>query len=64
MIYFWQYKNTVSGDTFAILFHNRRSLWKHVDDTVSDDRVINTNSIGFAETQINLSDSSSKVIET
>ena len=40
-----------------------RSLSKH-DDIVSDDRIINNNIIGFAETQINLSDSTCKIIET
>ena len=41
-----------------------RSLLKHVDDMVSDDRIINNDIIGFAETQINLSDSTCKIIET
>ena len=45
-------------------FHNVRSLSKHVDDIVSDDRIINNDIIGFAETQINLSDSSCKITET
>ena len=41
-----------------------RSLSKHVVDMVSDDRIINNDIIGFAETQINLSDSTCKIIET
>ena len=41
-----------------------RSLSKHLDDTVSDDRIINNNIKGFTETQINLSDSTCKTTET
>ena len=41
-----------------------RSLSKHVDDKVSDDRIINNDIIEFAETQINLSDSTCKIIQT
>ena len=58
MIYFLQQKkqnkkNAISDDTLAILFHNVRSLSKHVDDIVVDDsRIINNDIIGFAETQI------------
>ena len=40
-----------------------RSLSKHVDDTVNDDRIINNDIIGFAEAQINLLDSTCKIIE-
>ena len=40
-----------------------RSLLKHVD-IVSDDRIINNGIIGFTETQISLSDSTCKIIET
>ena len=57
-------KNTISGDTLTIYFHNVRSLSKHVDDIVSDDRIKNNDIIGFAETQINLSYSTCKIIET
>ena len=41
-----------------------RSLSKHVDDIVSDNRIKNKDIIGFAETQINLSYSTCKIIET
>ena len=41
-----------------------RSLSKHVDDILSEDRIINNDTIGFTETQINLSDSTCKIIET
>ena len=40
-----------------------RSFSKHIDDIVSDDRIINNDIIGFAETQINISDSTCKIIE-
>ena len=41
-----------------------RSLSKHVDDIVSDKRLINNDIIGFAETQINPSNSTCKIIKT
>ena len=40
-----------------------RSLPRHADDISSDNRIIN-NDIGFTETQIKPSDSTSKIIET
>ena len=46
-IYFPQKRNTLLHDTFTILFHNVRSLWKHVDGIISDDRMINKYIIGF-----------------
>ena len=44
--------------------HNVRSLSKHVDDIVSDKRIINNGIIGFTETQISLSDSTCRIVET
>ena len=41
-----------------------RSLSKHVDNIVSDDRITNNEIIGFTETQINPSDFNCKIIET
>ena len=41
-----------------------RSLSKHVDDIVNDNRVMNNDIIEFTETQINPSDSTCKIIET
>ena len=35
-----------------------------MDDTVSDDKIINNEIMGFTETQINSSDSTSKIMET
>ena len=39
-----------------------RSLSKHVDDIVSNNRIINNDVIWFTETQISSSDSSRKII--
>ena len=41
-----------------------RSLSKHVDDIVNDNRVMNNDIIEFTETEINPSDSTCKIIET
>ena len=41
-----------------------RSLSKHVDGIVTDNRVMNNEIIGFTETQINSSYSTCKIIET
>ena len=57
-------KNTISDDTPTIVFHNLRSLSKHVDDVVNDDRIIYNDIIGLTETQINLSDSTCNIIAT
>ena len=40
-----------------------KSLSKHADHIVSDDKLINRE-IGFTETQINLCDSTCKIMET
>ena len=41
-----------------------RLLSKHINDIVSDNRIINNDIIGSAETQINLSDFTCKLIES
>ena len=41
-----------------------RSLLRHVDDISSDNRIKNNDLLGFTEKQTNLSDSTSKIIET
>ena len=41
-----------------------RSFSEHVDDLLSCDKWMNTGIIGFTETQINMSDSTCKIIET
>ena len=43
-------RNAISCDTVTVIFHNVRSLPRHVDDILSDNRIINNNIIGFAET--------------
>ena len=40
-----------------------RSLPRHVDDIVSDNRIVNSNITGFKETQIKSSDSTCKITE-
>ena len=40
------------------------SLSKHVNDTVSDSRIMNNDIIGLTETQISLSDSTGKIVKT
>ena len=57
-------RNAISGDTVTVLVHNVRSLPRHVNDILSDNRIINNDIIGFTETQIKPSDSTSKIIET
>ena len=55
-------RNYISDDTVAVLVHNVISLPRLVD-ILSDNRVINNDLIGFTETQIKKSDSTSKIIE-
>ena len=56
-------RNYISDDAVAVLVHNVISLPRLVDDILSDNRVINNDMIGFTETQIKKSDSTSKIIE-
>ena len=57
-------KNNISDDAITVFVHNVRSLSKHINDTVSDDKIMNNDSILFLETEIDLSDSTCKIIET
>ena len=58
-------KNNISTNAITVFCHNTRSLSKHIDDIVSDDRVlINNDIIGFTETQLKSSDSTCKIMET
>ena len=41
-----------------------RSLPKHVNDIVSDSRIMNNDIIGLTEAQISLSDSTCRIVET
>ena len=56
-------RNNISDNTITVFIHNVRSISKHVDDIVSDGRIINNDIIGFTETQINLSDSTYKTMK-
>ena len=57
-------RNAISGDTLTVFVHNVRSLPIHVDDILSDNSIIYSDIVGFLETQIKPSDSTSKIIET
>ena len=57
-------RNTISNDKITGFVHTVRSLSKHTDDIVSDDRIINNDIMGFTETHRNPSDSTFKVIKT
>ena len=43
-------RNAISGDTITVLVHNMKSFPSHVDDILSDNRIINNDIIGFTET--------------
>ena len=57
-------RNAIQGDTVTALVHTVRSLLRHVDDLISDNRIINNVFMGFTELKIKLSDSTSKIVET
>ena len=54
---------TISDDTITVFVLNVRSLWKHTDDIVNDDKLMNNDIIWFTETQIALPDSTCTIIE-
>ena len=56
--------NTISYDNSTVLVHNLKSLSKDFYDIVGEDRTINNDIIELPETQMNLSNSASKIIET
>ena len=56
-------RNTISDDMVTVFVLNVRSLWKDTDDIVSDDKLMNNYIIWFTETQIDLPDSTCKIIE-
>ena len=57
-------RNTIQYDILIVLDHNVRSFSKHVNDIVSNYRVINNDIIGLTEKQINVSVSTYKIIKT
>ena len=65
MIYFSTVnRNSISGDRVTLIVHTVRSLPGHINDILSDNRIINNNIIGSTETQIKSSDSTYEIIET
>ena len=57
-------RNTISHDTITVFVHHVKSIPKHTDDTVSNDKIVNNDITAFTETQLNLSDSICKLIKT
>ena len=54
MIYFSTVnRNSISGDTVTLIVDTVRSLPGHIEDILSDNRIINNNIMEFTETQIN-----------
>ena len=53
-------RSAISGETVTVLVHNERSLPRHVDNIVSNNRTINNEIIEFTETQIKPSESTGK----
>ena len=64
MIFSTVKRDTFLDNTHTITFHNTRSLPKHVGDIVSSGRIINNDIKGFTETQIILSTTTGKIMET
>ena len=57
-------RNNISEGMILVFAHNVRSLSKHIDDIINDDKIINNYIIGFTETRINPSDFTCKIMET
>ena len=57
-------RNYILGDTVTVLVRDVRLLPRHVDDIVSDNRIISNDITGFTETHIKPSYSTWKPIET
>ena len=57
-------RSIILDDTITILVHNVRPLSKHVNDIVSDSKIINNGIIGPPETQISLLDSTCSIAKT
>ena len=55
-------RKTISDDTLIILVNKMRSLSKHISSILSG--IINKDIIGFRKIQINLADSTCKIIKT
>ena len=57
-------RSIISDDTITILVLNVRSLSKHVNEIARDSRIMINGIIGLTETQISLSDSICRILET
>ena len=57
-------RSNISDDAITVFVHKVRSLSKHTDDIVSDDRIINNDIIGIPEIQIRPWYSVYKIMET
>ena len=57
-------RSIISGHTIMILVHNVRFLSKHVNDIVSDSRIMSNGITGLTETQIRLSDPTCRTVKT
>ena len=55
--------NNIVDDTIPDFVLNVRSLSKQIDVIASLDKIVNNDVTGFTETQINLSDSTIKIIK-
>ena len=54
-------RRIISDDTITILVHNVTSLSKHVNDIVSDSKIMHNDIIELTETQISLSGSTCRI---
>ena len=57
-------RNAILGNTVTVLVYSMRSLLRHVDDIVSNIRIINIDIIGFTERRIQQLGSKYNRIET
>ena len=57
-------RNAISGHIVQVLVHNVRSLPRHADDIVSENRIINNGIIGITEIHIQPSDSTWEITKT
>ena len=63
-LFFTLKRSIISDDTITILVHNVRSISKPVNEIVRDSRITNNDIIALTETQISLSDSTCRIVET
>ena len=61
---FFPIKKTISGNSVTVIVCNMKSLSRHVDNIVSDNRIINNEIERSTEAQINPSVSTYKIART